>query len=210
VGVGNLVGSDTRRAFLLTPAPLAVPTGPLALNRQTGLFEQTVCLTNSSAAPLSVVRLRIDGLPEDVRVQNGLQTNGVWYVECPRPVAPSQPLGMVLEYFVPDRRPIVPPQYTADTAGAPAPRVALDLAPLLSRTERLAAGAFLLEFLSQAGRVYEIQYSEDMTVWQAAIPHVTGTGTRLQWVDSGPPKTASRPGTGTRFYRVVLLPDTGG
>jgi len=45
--------------------------GALALNCQTGLFEQTVSLTNSSAAPLSVLRLRIDGLPDDVRVQRG-------------------------------------------------------------------------------------------------------------------------------------------
>jgi probable HAF family extracellular repeat protein len=207
VGVGNLVGSDTRRAFLLTPAPAVFLKGALALNRQTGLFEQTVGLTNSSAAPLTVLRLRIDGLPNDVRVQNGLQAGTVWYVEFARALGPGEALDLVIEYFIPDRRAISEPLYAADTAGSPAPRVPLDAAPLLSRTERLPSGGFLLEFVSQPGRSYEVQYGEDVENWKAASPPVSGNGTRVQWVDNGPPKTDSRPGSGARFYRVVLLPE---
>ena len=207
VGVGNHAGSDTRQAFLLTPTPAMALMGALALNRQTGLFEQTVSLTNSSTAPLSVLRLRIDGLPNDVRVQNGLQVGTMWYVEFARALAPGESLDLTIEYFIPDRRAIPQPRYTADTAGSPAARVPLDITPLLSRTERLPGGTFLLEFLSQPGRSYEIQYSPDMENWKAAAPNVAGNGTRVQWLDHGPPKTDSRPDIGARFYRVVLLPE---
>ena len=42
--------------------------------------------------------------------------------------------------------------------------------------------------------------------WKTAEPSVVGTGTRIQWIDSGPPKTERHPAAGSgRFYRVLEL-----
>jgi hypothetical protein len=59
-------------------------------------------------------------------------------------------------------------------------------------------------------RHYFIQYADtpadlmDSATVQTAFPSVTGTGSRVQWIDNGPPKTASPPTNGSRFYRVLL------
>jgi len=38
------------------------------------------------------------------------------------------------------------------------------------------------------------------------LPAVTGTGTRQQWIDNGPPKTDSLPpASAMRFYRLLLV-----
>ena len=71
----------------------------------------------------------------------------------------------------------------------------------------LADGTFLIEFPSTNGAIYYVQYSSDMLNWNTAFPAITGTGQHLQWIDSGPPATASLPAANvTRFYRVIQAP----
>mgnify|MGYP000661903502 CR=1 FL=1 len=49
--------------------------------------------------------------------------------------------------------------------------------------------------------------SNDALNWNTAIPFVKGNGSRLQWIDNGPPKTTSSPGSQlNRFYRAILVP----
>lgn len=78
-------------------------------------------------------------------------------------------------------------------------------APRFERGAILPDRTFLLEFTSEAGRSYYVQYSTDLTHWKTVQPAITGNGARIQWVDNGPPKTASPPGaTPMRFYRVIV------
>jgi hypothetical protein len=71
----------------------------------------------------------------------------------------------------------------------------------------LADDLFLVEFSTTLGRRYYVQYSSDMTNWKTALPAVMGTGSRVQWIDNGPPKTESLPSSeSSRFYRIILLP----
>jgi trimeric autotransporter adhesin len=208
VGYGNRAGSDDRHAFLLTPLPEPVPLAPLALNRQTGLFEQTVRLAITGPGPLCVVRLRIDGLPGDVHALNALTLEGVSYVEHIETLDAGTVLDLVIEFFIPNRREIDQPVYTVDTARPGSVPIPADAPPFISRTVLLPSGAALVEFATQLGRTYEIQYSPDGSQWRAAVPRVAGTGTRIQWIDQGPPKTVSRPDAQpARFYRVILLPE---
>jgi hypothetical protein len=77
----------------------------------------------------------------------------------------------------------------------------------IKRAMMLSNRTFLLEFSSEAGRTYYVQYSGNLIVWKTAQPAITGTGTRVQWIDNGQPKTESAPSTeGKRFYRVIMLP----
>jgi hypothetical protein len=78
--------------------------------------------------------------------------------------------------------------------------------PLLSGRDpiQLNNGRFLLEFVTQSNCTYYIQYSTNLSSgFKTAIPAITASGNRIQWLDDGPPKTESKPGMiGQRFYRV--------
>ena len=77
----------------------------------------------------------------------------------------------------------------------------------VTRSLQLEDGSFRVEFRTLAGRTYYVQYSSDLATWRIAFPPVGGSGSGMQWVDNGPPKTDSHPGTQTnRFYRVLLVP----
>jgi hypothetical protein len=69
-------------------------------------------------------------------------------------------------------------------------------------------GTFLVEFPTQADDRYYIQYDStpDFAHPLTVFPAVVGTGSRVQWIDDGPPKTVSPPGNGSRFYRVFQSP----
>lgn len=64
-----------------------------------------------------------------------------------------------------------------------------------------------LEFSSENGARYNVQYSADLQTWLTdpnALESSTGT---IRWVDDGPPHTQTHPSTAPiRFYRLVLQP----
>lgn len=59
---------------------------------------------------------------------------------------------------------------------------------------------FEIEFPSVAGKLYRVEFSDDLQAWQAMSPDVTGTGGSLQV----PIATAA--GDNSRFYRLKLVP----
>jgi hypothetical protein len=73
----------------------------------------------------------------------------------------------------------------------------------VDRCEVLDNGDVLIEFAAEMGALYTVQYSEDGEAWINVVPDVLAGGTRVQWIDNGPPKTASHPaGEKRRFYRL--------
>jgi hypothetical protein len=71
---------------------------------------------------------------------------------------------------------------------------------------RYVSNSFLVEFTTVLGHPYYVQYGETvegLVTGKTVLPPVTGTGSRVQWVDNGPPKTATPPTNGFRFYRVL-------
>lgn len=132
------------------------------------------------------------------------------------------PLPMVqLNNLLPgETRPATLEFYVADHATPPAPLYSLYLADPLFRTPppyytmpvtllgtRFANGTFLVEFPTQFGVTYYVQYAatpNDLaTNAQTVLPPITGTGAHAQWIDDGPPKTDSLPTNGSRFYQVI-------
>ena len=76
----------------------------------------------------------------------------------------------------------------------------------VDRSVQLQSGRFLIEFTAVPGRSYVVQYSSDMETWKSANPIITAPSNKVQWYDDGPPKTESIPSSGSRFYRVMVLP----
>jgi hypothetical protein len=67
--------------------------------------------------------------------------------------------------------------------------------------------SFVLRFPTLLNRIYRVHYSSDMKSWKTSEPAVIGTGSEVQWIDFGPPRTDSRPDAmATRYYRLLFLP----
>lgn len=192
--------------------------GPLVLNRQTGLFEQTVRLSNPSPLPIVAVQLAITNpLPPGVWLWNASGTNaGQVFVQHDSPVPALGWVDFHLEYYLTNRPAVTNltdaagvfnPGYRArlvPPAAPPNPPVTntIPVTPIV-----LTNGNFLVEFSTEASRFYYVQYSGDLTNWRTAVPAVIGVGSRVQWIDSGPPKTESPPSSvPSRFYRFIQLP----
>ena len=63
-----------------------------------------------------------------------------------------------------------------------------------------------LEFVTEPGRQYFIQYTDDLLGWTTVLPTLTGTAAARQWLDPGPPETYPSPDeVPTRFYRLLRL-----
>ena len=73
---------------------------PVTLNPQTGLFEQTVRLSNLSQNTATAVRLLIQTLPSDVQVYNASgATNGIPFVRYNQSMAPRAVVNLLIEYY---------------------------------------------------------------------------------------------------------------
>ena len=90
--------------------------------------------------------------------------------------------------------------------GTPAPVTDTGSIIQIDRNVQFENGRFIIEFSSTPGSHYAVQYTSDMETWKTATPIITAPANKVQWYDDGPPKTESKPTTGSRFYRVMQLP----
>jgi uncharacterized repeat protein (TIGR01451 family) len=185
----------------------------IALNPQTGLFEQLARVTNTGPATIAAFRLYVGGLRTGVQLYNATGTNaGQPYVQYNAALNPGQAVALRLEFFVPDRQAftdtlsaeaVLPSNTgTAGGGGVSVNRVFVD-------THTGAAPRFVIEFPTTPGRVYTILYTENLSgTWKVATPSITAAATITQWYDDGPPKTDGSPLTtgGSRLYQILLNP----
>ena len=221
---------------LLTAAAASLPTefangsvtlrtpGSLVLSDFTGLLTETVAISTPPGGDeggflrVLVYDLGVDGLGHVIRLQNATGTTpaGIPYVLVPAP-APGTAVNVVLEYYVSDRRTVPPRRLVIETTptGPPAVAgVAMALEPQgLRGFVNGLDGGFYLNFRTEAGRTYYVQYRDHATdAWRTSFPAVPGlgvpgVGSYQQWIDTGPPRTTSPPAAATtRFYRVLQVP----
>jgi hypothetical protein len=190
------------------PVDVSVLTS-IALNPQTGLFEQTIRAYNAGTDtnvvdPLIVL---IRGLPSDVRVYNasGADSGGTPFVAYRLPLRTNESVDFVIEYYRSTRRIFTQPTF-APSMGFPLNTNISGGGILRAQIREVQSGAVLIEFTATPGKRYEVQYSADFITWKNATPTITAPADKVQWIDSGPPKTESPPGMGSRFYRVAELP----
>ena len=202
-----LTGTGTAGGIVVSTNLVAIIITPIVLNPQTGLFEQTVRVTNNSSNTLTGIRLFINGLPVDVVVYSASgSTNGGPYLQYNLPLAPAAAVDFVVEYYRANRQAIPQPTYVSMEMN-PVSVVVTGTGRAIDRFVQLESGRFLLEFTAVPGSRYAVQYSSDMVVWKTANPVITAPSNKVQWYDDGPPKTESIPtNTGSRFYRVMEQP----
>ena len=212
--------------------PVVLPPDPVfrvldasskpVLDGQTGLFLHRLEVGNPGTETNAVAELRVGGFTNDasgnlIRVYNALGTNalGEWRLFA-KNLAPGEARPLLVEFYVPDLVSVPVPTYASGALAAiSTPNVSART--LLVENVRFftnasyPAGAILIEFPTEAGRRYYVQYASTAEGLvgatgdrRTAEPAIVGTGSRVQWVDYGPPKTESVPGVSNRFYRVIF------
>ncbi len=209
---GNCQALDERISFksaTLTVGIIATAElmGTATLDPQSGLFKQTVKLTNVTEIARGNFRVLVDGIPANVKLWNSHgQQDGLPYVDYRPELAGGASVNLTLEYHIPSRtNPPVVSLLVLDSGASPPDPDATGAIDLQIRAEfRPVNGSFLLEFDTRADKSYILQYSLDMTIWKTVPSPVQGTGSRVQWIDNGPPKTDCHPSQcPNRFYRVI-------
>lgn len=67
-------------------------------------------------------------------------------------------------------------------------------------------GVLALEFVTEPGRQYFVQYSNDLLAWTTVLPAMSGPAGGRQWTDLGPPETYPAPAeVAARYYRLLRL-----
>ena len=206
----NNDGSQTfsQAKTIVASAQFGVLAGTAVLNPQTGLFEETVIVTNIGTATVAGVRLYVGGLRTGVTLYNATgTTNGTPYVQYNSPVNPSNTVTFVLEFYNTNRLAfthtltavaILPPNTAvAGTNGVSITKSFMD-------TRIVGDTRFVIEFNTTPGKTYTVIYSDDMANWKVATPFVTANANITQWYDDGAPKTESKPtSVSSRYYRVI-------
>jgi len=205
---GNMGTSAPVHITVLANVPLSV-NGPIRLNFQSGFYQQTATISNPTQFALNAVGVMVYNLPPYWRVQNAsFVTNGVPCILYNQPLASGASASVSISYFL---------GAGASTNAAPT-LVAVAMSPTggttvsgtpvaITREMFLNDGSFLINFNTSSNRTYFVQYSADLRTWNTCPYPVYGSGYSVQWIDNGPPSTASMPDKGTpRYYRVVLVP----
>lgn len=198
-----VAASSTQTPRFVTAAPTTTP------DMQTGLFSQVVTVSNPTGASWPGVRLTVRGLGNDshgnaITVFNsvGLDLRNLPYIEY-GPLAAGASVPLNVEYYVPDRTTV--PAATFEVAALTALTVAPSVSSTMVQYHQTPEQKHLLDFATTLGRYYYVQYSGDSTNWNTSLPAIRGTGTQVQWLDNGPPRTLSDPASvPQRFYRVML------
>ena len=187
------------------------------LRSQTGATEESIPVLNPAGSVSALTLLRIsffdlgkDSLGNAIYLINATGTNnGIPYILIPTTVAPAGTFPLSVEYYVSDRVTTPKPRLVVEivTGGYPVTPAGLVLSADRSQFNT-ATGRFVVDFSSIAGKTYYIQYSSSPAgPYDTSFPGVAGTGGRLQWVDTGPPRTTSLPASaGSRFYRILQVP----
>jgi hypothetical protein len=199
-----LTGTGTNGVVLVWTNLLVTTASPVTLNPQTGLFEQTVRVTNSSPGSVAGVRLHILSLPADVQVYNASgRTNGIPYLQYNHPLASAATVDFVIEYYRASRQPIPSPVFIVEEI-IPVSLTVTNGVGIMISDIALTNGAIMIGFHATPGHTYAVQYSSDMISWLTADPFIVAPANYVQWIDAGPPKTQSFPAS--RYYRAFELP----
>ena len=187
------------------PAPEVIPDAAPILNRQTGLFEQRILVTNNAARAIGGFVVTIADLIEEVEAYNatGLSPDGLPLLEYHVPVGSGESVEIVVEFHSKKRTAPETPDYRSDTALPMETMVSnVDDAFAIDRVLRLKDGGMLIEFTSEPDATFRVQYSDDGETWLDSPVSIRASANRVMWIDYGPPRTHSAPQDSlSRLYR---------
>ena len=148
---------------------------PVVFNPQTGLFEQQVRVDNPSYYPLTGVMVLVDDLPPGSTLFNANgDFDGVPYILSRSDIPAGGSLELTLEYYVPTSD-YPDPTLSARLDATPQP--ALQVTGVQQPIEggfALADETFMLEFSTEPGRAYVVEYTGDLIRMESSCARVGG------------------------------------
>jgi uncharacterized repeat protein (TIGR01451 family) len=184
-------------------------------NPQNGLVEQSVTVTNIGTNAVDAVRVVVTGLTNGF-LANAVGTNaGNPFVVFAAMLNTNQSVNLLMQYYTPTRSAFSFSNSELNPFAVFVPDLAPPTAAAVStniniyRILMLTNGDVLLEWPTITNQTYTVVYSDNVSFSNAMIapPSITALGTRLQWIDYGPPTTVSAPTNApVRFYRVYQNP----
>ncbi len=192
----NLRATSGVISVTITASPPVNAVGPIALNRQNGLFEQYVRIHNPTPRSFpNGMRLFIT-IDTTNRVFNATGTNasGTAYIDVLQPLVSGAYLEVLVQYYVPDTRSVPNPILMAQ----PLPFTIPSTPPPNVSALLQSNGNFLLRFATATNRLYLIQSSSNLMQWATQPGVISGAGATTQWTNS--------PAAPHQFFRAVLLP----
>ena len=182
------------------------------LNRQVGLLEQTILLSNAGPTAVQSARVLVTGLTNQLFNAVGTNNHNPFVVHGAA-LGAGQAVNLLLQFF--PNRSSFPFNPTNQLHAMETPSVSLS-APASPGTLvtnvtifKLSTGGMLLEFPAQTGRLYSVVYSDTLSFSNSLLarPSLIAPANFSEWVDYGPPATVSHPtNSNSRFYRVFLSP----
>ncbi len=212
VRVANEFGVRDSTAYTVTPAAFAeipeVPMAPESLSPVSGLYTRTVTVRNLTAGVLPGFTLLVDTGSPDVDVWNASGSGGGRFqIAWQRSLGAGEAVNLVVEFYSRVRPWTGTPRFEVSPEVVSLPPGPDGTPFSVDRVVPLDAGSLLIEFSATPGRRYFIEYGDNLAEWIRSPLGVTAGGTRVQWVDSGPPKTFPAPnGESQRYYRVIAVP----
>jgi len=208
---GNNTASTSTAVGTLSPS--AVQLNPGMPKPKYGLFKLSVSVTNTTPLPINGFRLHVGysaylSAYPSLRLSNASsppESSDV-FIDVPYPVAVDGTVLVELDFTTTTLtfRETFAPVLTVEalTASAVANTNGAGVQPSVTK---LPNKTVLVEFPSVTGHWYRIGYSADLVDWFDSPVPVQAGGSRLQWIDSGPPLTdfsPADPAVARRFYRV--------
>jgi uncharacterized repeat protein (TIGR01451 family) len=204
----NTVTNSLTVSGFVTNRVAILSVSPQVFNRQTGLMDQVVIVSNLTSTAISSVRIQATNLAGANYLYNASGTNaGQPYVLLAAPLEPTNIASVTLQFFMPSRTPIDVGLVAVEGPNLNALQVPNGTVVLLDKNRirilfnSLHYGSLFVEFPSTIGKTYWLAYKTtvDATNRVAALPPVVAKNTFTQLVDSSVPVI----GDGARFYQVI-------
>jgi uncharacterized repeat protein (TIGR01451 family) len=208
----NLAVTNIAVTNYLSELLVAVTNSIQTINRQNGLEEQFILLTNTGGIDVPAARVVVTGLTK--QLFNAVGTNnGSPFVDFSAGLAAGTNVTLLLQYAPRGSFPFTNGQLHAFALPAVpdwTPPAATPAGTNFNITRiALTNGNLLIEWPATPNRTYTVVYSDNASFSNAmmAPPSITAPANEVQWTDYGPPTTVSTPANaGSRFYRVLLNP----
>jgi uncharacterized repeat protein (TIGR01451 family) len=207
---GNNVASASVSVGTVDPTPVQIGT-TATLKPQTGLYELSVDVTNTTPLPINGFRLHVDfsaylsAFPS-LRLYNASSpaNSPDVYVDYPYPVMVDGTVTVKLLFYTSTRTfpsPFAPVLTVEKLDSSQVPDTnGNGVHPTI---KMLPNGKVLLEFPSVGGHWYRVRYSPDMVNWFDCPVPIQAGGSKVQWIDDGAPFTNVPPASvNSRFYIV--------
>jgi len=211
----NFASTNINILTYLPGALVAVTNSGQSIDFADGVMEQSIMLSNIGTNDVPAARVVVTGLTN--RLFNAVGTNNGYpfvYYSPPvsLPLAAGQSVNLQLEYFPRGNFPFTNGQLQA--FGVPLPAWPAPAETAISTNFNpsllpLSNGNILLGWPAASNRTYTVVYSDNVLFSNAQIapPSIVAPGNYIQWLDYGPPTTATAPtNAAARFYRVMLNP----